>query len=92
MTRIPSFLAHTWVPSKRNSFGSRTAWLRPFINSDAFFIPASSSLGGAASRAFPADRFGRPAAFDGFRFLRDFFSIGPRPVLVYIIIYMVLGR
>jgi hypothetical protein len=29
-TPSPCFLMRTWSPLKRNSRGSRTAWLRPF--------------------------------------------------------------
>ncbi len=34
----------TSVPSKRNSFGSRTAWLSPFLNSFAVFIGAVKNI------------------------------------------------
>src|SRR5882757_2715571 len=37
-TAFPTRLMNTSSPEKRNSLGSRTAWLSPFLNSFADFI------------------------------------------------------
>jgi len=37
-TASPTRWISTSVPSNRNSFGRRTAWLSPFLNSFAVFI------------------------------------------------------
>src|SRR5580704_2132914 len=37
-TVLPTRFMNTSLPAKRNSFGNRTAWLSPFLNSLATFI------------------------------------------------------
>jgi hypothetical protein len=43
ITLSPTLLTRTSLPSKRNSFGSRTAWLRPCMNSFAVAVMANFS-------------------------------------------------
>ena len=65
------------------------------MNNDAFFNPASALGDSAASRAFSAERFGWTTDVAALRFLRDFLrdflSIRPFQVLVYITIYTFHG-
>src|SRR5437867_1637032 len=48
-TPFPDFLMNTRSPSKRNSRGSRTAWLRPFRKSFAVFICVGLQFSGTGS-------------------------------------------
>src|ERR1700734_2063706 len=41
-TALPTRLISTSAPAKRNSFGSRTAWLSPFLKSLAVFTMTTS--------------------------------------------------
>src|SRR6185437_5287740 len=43
-TALPILLMRTSSPAKRNSFGRRTAWLSPFLNSFAVFMVITSHI------------------------------------------------
>src|SRR5487761_917778 len=61
-TALPTRLISTSAPAKRNSFGSRTAWLSPFLNNLAVFTITTSVSSIYIVNIYSSQRLGKAAA------------------------------